>query len=449
MHLSLPSGGGPFQDGSPSLNASAEAALNLWNAELVRMKFAVDRDSRLPPSQNDADTSVLMSSTIYGDAFGPRVLAVTLVSRRNSTLMEADVIFNNALEFDSYRGPSQGAVYDFRRVALHEFGHVLGLLHPDQANPKQNVTAIMNSVITSIDSLQFDDIAGAHFLYGGDPSSSSARPGPNLLNLSTRAFVGTGDKVLIGGFIIQGTQPTTVVLRAIGHSLAAVGITDALDDPYFELHAADGSVLASSDDWIENADASTIAGYHLDPPNSRESAVFAVLNPGSYTVVVRAFDNDDGKLTGTGVVELYDLHSNNMIPSSPGRAGNISTRGQVLAGDRVLIGGFIVGGSQTKEIVARALGPSLAGSNIANPLSDPTLELRDGSGNLLAANDNWSEANANSSAIQAEGLAPNEPAESALQATLNPGSYTAIVRSGNGTPGIGLVEIYDLSPPPN
>jgi hypothetical protein len=443
MHLSLPASPPTFhfQDGSASLNASAEDALNTWNQHLVHMQFAVDRNSILPPSGTDGNTSVTMSNTIYGDTFGKTTLAVTLVTPRSATLIEADVIFNNAFTFDSYQGPLQPDVEDFHRIALHEFGHVLGLDHPDEAMPKQTVSAIMNSRVSGIYLLQPDDINGAKSIYDNGPAYLSAIPAPNLMNLSTGAFVGTGNNVVIGGFIIQGSQPATVVLRGIGNSLPAFGITNALKDPVIELHNAGGGTIASSDDWIDDSNASTIASYHLDPSNSQESALLATLNPGNYTVVVRSFDNGDGNLTGTALVELYDLHT------TGGRAGNISTRGPVMTGDQVLIGGFIVGGSQTKEVAVRAIGPSLAAVGVSGSLSDPTVELRDASGNLLDSNNDWG-THPKAAQIQAEGLAPTQAAESALQITLQPGSYTAIVRGVNGATGIGLVEIYDLSPAP-
>jgi len=442
MHLSLPTGG-PFIDGSASFNAIAETALNIWNQNLVHMQFAVDRNSILPPNGNDGNTSVSMSNTVYGDSFGAGVIAVTLVTPRGSTFIEADVIFNNTIDWDSYRGPlhPDGSL-DFRRVALHEFGHVVGLDHPDQANPKQNVVAIMNSIVSSIDTLQTDDINGAKSIYDSGPAYLTSNPAPNLVNLSTRAFVGTGNNVVIGGFIIQGSQPATVILRGIGNSLPALGITDALADTVIELHRADGTIISMSDDWIDDSWASTIASYHLDPTNSQESAILATLNPGSYTVLLESFDNGDGKLTGTGLIELYDLHT------TGGRAGNISTRGPVTTGSHVLIGGFIVGGSQNKDVVVRAIGPSLANSGVTGALSDPMVELRDASGNLVDSNDNWG-SHPKAAQIQAEGLAPTQPAESALQVTLSPGSYTAVVTGVNGATGIGLVEIYDLSPAPN
>ena len=218
MHLSLPKDRTNFTDGSTSYDAVATDALNIWNGYLVHMHFAIDHNSILPPSGTDGNTSVIMSNTIYGDAFGKNVLAVTLVTPRNSTLLEADVIFNEAIDWDSYRGPLQANitnVFDLRRVALHEFGHVVGLDHPDQANPRQNVVAIMNSIIGNVDTLQTDDINGAQSIYNTGPAYLTANPAPTLVNLSTRAFVGTGDNAVIGGFIIQGSQPATVVVRPL------------------------------------------------------------------------------------------------------------------------------------------------------------------------------------------------------------------------------------------
>lgn len=444
MHLSLPANG-PLSDGSPSLNAVAEDALNIWNQFLVHMKFALDRNSLLLPSADDANVSVQMSDTLYGKSFGANTLATTLLIARDNHFIETDVTFNSKWDWDSYRGSLSAGIIDFRRVALHEFGHVVGLDHPDQASPKQSVTAIMNSIVSNIDNLQQDDVSGAQSIYDSGPAFQNSVPAPNLVNLATRAVVGLGDNAVIGGFIIQGSQPATVILRGIGNSLPALGITNALQDPVIELHSRSGGndiMLATSDDWIDDSWAGTIASYHLDPSNSRESAIFATLNPGTYTVVVRSFDNGDGNLTGTAVVELYDLHT------TGGRAGNISTRGQVQSGDQLLIGGFIVGGTQSKPIVVRALGPSLGGAGISHPLSDPALELRDVSGALVASNDNWG-SDPNAPQILSENLAPSNPNESALQATLNPGSYTAIVRGANGTTGVALVEIYDLSPAPN
>ena len=200
-------------------------------------------------------------------------------------------------------------------------------------------------------------------------------------------------------------------------------------------------MVAQNDDWTTDANATTIASYRLDPSNSRESALLQTLSPGNYTAIVKAFDNDDGDLTGTGLVELYDLHT------TGGRAGNIATRGQVSSGDDVVIAGFIVDGSQPKEVVVRGIGPSLAQSGIAGPLADPTIELHDSTGALLASNDNW-QSDTNATRVQDVNLAPRQPVEAALDRTLNPGAYTVILRGMNGATGIGLIEVYDISPAP-
>ena len=431
MHLSL-GGPQPLQDGFGSFNDSAADALATWNQHLVHLKFRWLLGSILPPSETDADNSVFFASNVYGDTFGTNVLAITLISSRGSVVTETDVIFNTAETWDSYRGPQQGDVFDFHRVALHEFGHVIGLDHPDQAG--QKVSALMNSRIGSLDSLTADDIAGAHALYDAGPAYRSSIPAPNLVNLSTRAFIGTGEEVMIGGFIVQGTQPMTVVVRAIGNSLAASGVSGPNEDPMIELRSASG-LLQNNDDWVDGADRETIASYGLDPTGSREAAVIATLQPGSYTVTVRGYEN----VTGVGLIELYDLHTTN------GRAGNISTRGRVGTGNSVMVAGFIVGGGTSKRVVLRGLGATLRDSGVANSLNDPVLDLRDVNGNRIRANDDW-EADPEANEVRTSGLAPRYGNESAMHVTLNGGSYTAIMSGFDNQTGIGLVEVYDLSP---
>jgi hypothetical protein len=198
--------------------------------------------------------------------------------------------------------------------------------------------------------------------------------------------------------------------------------------------------VATNDDWFTSADAATIASYRLDPPNSIESALILTLNPGSYTVVVKGYsDASTPAATGVGLFELYDLHT------TGGRAGNVSTRGQVQTGGNVLIGGFIIGGAQSKQVILRALGPSLANAGVANALSDPIFELHDANGATLQSNDDWQQG-PDAATIQSKGFAPSNAKDSALLATLNPGSYTAVVQGVNGVTGVGLVEVYDLSP---
>lgn len=258
--------------------------------------------------------------------------------------------------------------------------------------------------------------------------------GPRLKNISTRLQVGTGDNVLIGGFIVGGSSPRKVMIRAIGPSLGSSGITGALSDPTLELYQG-ATLLASNDDWGSGVarDALTLSG--LAPSNDLESAILVTLPPGSYTTIVRG----SGGSTGVALVEAYVLDADGSA-----EVLNISTRGNVAKGDNVMIGGFIVGDGHPTRVIVRAIGPSLSSSGISHPLQDPTLELHGADGTLLAANDNW--RSTQEQEITGAGLPPHDDRESAIVATLEPGSYTAIVRGANGATGVALVEVYKLPP---
>jgi hypothetical protein len=266
--------------------------------------------------------------------------------------------------------------------------------------------------------------------------------GPNgnsshLGNISTRLNVGVDDDVLIGGFIVRGPVPKRMILRAIGPSLTGAGVIGAMANPTLELHDSAGATIATNDNWQTGAQTSEISASGLAPRNPLESAIVATLQPGSYTAIVRGVNNT----TGIALVEGYELDSTTT------RLVNISARGHVGVGNDVLIGGFIVTGSQSKTVIVRGLGPSLGtGAHpLAGALVNPVLELHDGSGNLLSINDDWVNS-PQFSAINASGLAPSHSLESAILTTLSPGNYTAIVRGAHSTTGIGLVEVYDLDP---
>jgi hypothetical protein len=251
-------------------------------------------------------------------------------------------------------------------------------------------------------------------------------------NLSTRGIVGTGENVLIGGLIIEGTA-AKVILRAIGPTLPVPG---ALPDPALELHNANGLQIAADDNWQDdNVQAAQIQATGIPPNDPRESALVESLSPGNYTAIVRGSNNT----TGIGLVEAYDLDSQPAVS----RMANIATRGTVQTGDNVMIAGFILRNGPS-SIVVRAVGPSLFTAGVSGALADPALELRDSQGNLLASVDNWQEHTFQAIQLTAIGLAPAAAVESALTTTLNPGGYTAIVRGAHDTTGVALVEVYTL-----
>ena len=441
MQLSLGTGTRILRDGFTSFNDSAIDALKTWNPHLAHLQFSWVKNSPVTAVEGDDEMSVIFDSKVFGSNFGSGTLAVTMLGYRNGNFEETDTVFNKAISWDSYRGPLTPPVFDFHRVAIHEFGHTLGLDHPDQATPKQNVVAIMNSVVSNLDTLAQDDINGVTAIYGTGPAYHSIPNAPVLMDLSARGTTYTGNNVLIGGFIVQGSQPAQLVVRCLAFSLASYGVPNALGDSVIELHDAN-NLIASNDDWFTSSDAETISSYHRDPPNSIESALLVTLNPGNYTAIVRSFSNAQQPATsGVALFEVYDLRR------SGSRLGNVSARGQVGTGNNILIGGLIVGGSAPKPVVVRALGPTLTQFGVTGVLADPSLELRDGNGNLVEANNDW-EQSPEASTIMADGKAPLNAKESAIARTLSPGNYTALVSGVGGTTGTALVEVYDESTSP-
>jgi hypothetical protein len=254
-------------------------------------------------------------------------------------------------------------------------------------------------------------------------------------------FVQTGDKVGIGGFIITGSAPKHVLLRAIGPSLTGSGIANALADPVLELHGPGAFATITNDNWRDTQEAE-IQATGIPPTNNLESAIVITLAPGNYTAVVRGKNNT----SGVALVEVYDL--NQGVDS---RLGNISTRAFVSTGDSIVIAGFTLGGNPPQagadRIVVRGIGPSLTAFGVPNALANPTLELRDSNGTLLISNNDWQDNAAQAAEINAAGLAPTNNLESAIAATLPPGSYTALLAGLNNGTGLGLVEVYDRGTP--
>jgi hypothetical protein len=253
--------------------------------------------------------------------------------------------------------------------------------------------------------------------------------------------VQTGDNAGIAGFIITGTAPKQVLLRGIGPSLAAFGVPDALANPTLDLRRPDGTRIRANNDWREDpAQAGTIQATGIPPQNDQEAAIIEALDPGSYTVILRGM----GMTTGVGLVEVYDLN-----PGASSKLANLSTRAFVDTGNNIVIAGFVLGGHNSNaRIVARGIGPSLTAFGVANALADPTLEVRDSNGALLASNNNWQDNPAQAAELTAAGLAPTNNLESGLTITLPPGPYTALLAGLNNGTGVGVVEVYDRGAPP-
>jgi hypothetical protein len=437
IRLQLGSSEVPLVDGSPSYDLAVENALLLWNEQIAGTQFTwTVVPSGTGASMGDGVNSMQLSSTVYGDKFGADVLATTVIGNVGGQTTETDVLFNKAQTVNSYYGAAflsgvTGQI-DIHRVALHELGHVLGLDHPDENN--QAVIAIMNAHISLLDDLQADDIAGGVALYGAPPNPPAPTGNGRLGQISTRGSVGTGDSVMIGGFIIPGPATKTVLLRAIGPSLGKLGVSGALANPVLALHDEGGAVIGTNDDWRSDQEQEILA-TKLAPGNDLESAILTELAPGNYTAIV------SGANAGSGIalVEVYDL-----TPDT-GKLGNISTRAMVgVNQDDVLIGGFIVVGPQSQELVVRAIGPSLQNVGVPNPLQNPYLAIYNSNGDVFRSNDNFGTDPAADS-VRDEGLAPKNFQESAIYFEAAPGNYTAIVSSVNHLPGIGLIEVYGVN----
>lgn len=254
---------------------------------------------------------------------------------------------------------------------------------------------------------------------------------PRLANIATRMQVLTGSDVMIGGFIIGGSSTKTVVVRARGPSLTQAGVPGALQNPQLQLFQGQ-TVIASNDDWGSATNAAAISASGFAPSQTAEAAILINLAPGAYTAIVSGV----GGTTGVGIVEVFEVDAT-AVPLR-----NIATRGQVLTGSNVLIGGFIVQGSGTQQVVIRARGPSLTQAGVPGALPNPQLQIFQGQ-TVIASNDDW-QTNANAAAISASGFAPSQVAEAAVLITLGPGAYTAIVSGVGGATGVGIVEVFTV-----
>ncbi len=286
-----------------------------------------------------------------------------------------------------------------------------------------------------------------------------------LLNVSTRAMVGTGAQQLIGGFVVGGNQSKRVLLRAIGPTLSQYGVNGVLANPTLRLvHEDTGVQIDQNDDWGSGPNAAAVAAAIAEanaftlPNGSRDSAIVAALGPGPYTANVEGVNGS----TGIALIEAYDLDLNS------GRVVNLSTRGYASI-ETPMIGGFIVKAdpahpNQAKHIVIRVLGPSLANYGVTGAMDDPTFSLHDNTTAQILFNDDWSVNDQSGTddtkpaavtysekALAATGLTPGNRRDSAVLVNLLPGSYTAVVQPFQQLPdqpeqpGVALVEVYEIT----
>jgi hypothetical protein len=393
-------------------------------------------------------------------------------------------------------------------VVSHEFGHTFGCAH-DRENAQSPGTYAYSYGyrFTGADGLRYRDIMayppGIQLPYFSNPAITAPEPAGvplgieagragesdgartieqaalevagfrlqtlapaaagTLINLATRASVGPGERAAIAGFVVSGTQPKTVLLRAAGPALAAFGVRDALGAPSLELYSG-GTLHAENAGWGKSSNAAAISstaaqvGAFSFSAGSADAALLATLAPGAYTAVARS-----ESATGSVLLEAYET------AATTGRLVNLSTRAYADSTGHPLIAGFVVRGAPgtTKRVLVRALGPTLSRAPFAMPtaMDDPLLEIRNSAGALVLRNDDWStgaEGGAsvendykplvryyNEKQIAATGLAPTNRREPCLLADLPPGSYTVVVTPFEllpdepAKPGVALVEVFE------
>lgn len=319
------------------------------------------------------------------------------------------------------------------------------------------ITAFGNRFVGAID-LENQEATGS-WTSEGDEAVAYMRAvqaeGVNrYVNLSTRGYSQSGERILIGGFVLSGPSRRTVLIRGVGPSLAERGVTDVLEDPFIALYRGQ-EVIARNDRWGASEKAAEIVAFSekvgAEPfgDDSLDAAMLVDLDPGLYTVMVGS-----EKSEGEALFEVFDD-----VGASERALRNVSSRGRVRGTERVLIGGLVVAGEDPKLVLIRGAGPALAQQDIFEPLADPRIELYLGDA-PIASNDDWMDgslpfvegaslqgpAKPLKAAFEASGAFAfdSESKDAAMLVWVDPGLYTVILSGGDGTEGIALVEVYEI-----
>jgi predicted Zn-dependent protease len=441
----------PLLDGSVTWDEVALAAIDEWNRRMGRLQIVGVAGSNAPIAQGNRRNNVFFSDRAFNRDFGERTLAVAYTSWSGTRRVESNIVFNNREQWNSYRGNVRASggrsLTDLRRVALHEFGHALGLDHPDEDG--QTVSAIMNSRAGNLDRLATDDINGIQVLYGAPASLRDPLPPPGgttagaLTNLSVRSRSGSGSETLIVGFVTQGGS-RSVLLRGVGPGLAQFQVPEPLADPRLTLFRSAGAgantQVATNDNWGGSAALTTAfssAGAFSLAGNSRDAALQSNLAPAAYSAHLTAAE---GNRSGVALVEVYALGG----VGEPGQLVNLSARARVGRDADMLIAGFNIGGDRPVRLLIRGVGPSLSELGVTGVLADPQLRVLRGT-TEVAANTRWtSQASQISSTSQRVGAFALQPGslDAALVVELEPGLYTVQLSGAGNSTGVALIEIY-------
>lgn len=277
----------------------------------------------------------------------------------------------------------------------------------------------------------------------GGAESSPLTPRARLVNISSRAIVGTGENAIIAGVVVADTANKRYLSRAIGPGLAAFGAAGTVSDPQLSIFAGNGVELFRNNGWETGREGARIPSYSQSvgafplATGSKDSALADSISAGAYTIQITTPTDRPG----VGLAELYELDRN-------GRTVNLSTRARVHTGDGVLIGGFVVQGPAYKRMLIRGVGPTLAAFGLTGALRDPILTIYSGQ-TIVANNDRWESAEnaaavvAASKAAGAFSLAANSE-DAAMLITLPPGAYTVEVKGKAESEGVALLEIYEV-----